>query len=186
MQAKEFLVSRIVEEANRQRVQLSELERKMLYFSELYPTLPDMMEVAERFEAECDDAKYEVQIKKLSKKAFVRDRTESPENVQRWRAAIRALRKEDHYILVMLDVPRSSADIGRLVITGLIVAALLLGTLAALDWADHHVHIRVPDYVSILTVVLIFVLVYYLALSNKGVRVNDHLMAFVERVVRWF
>jgi hypothetical protein len=39
--AKEFLVSRIVTEAQREGVALSEIEREMLYFSETSWTLPD-------------------------------------------------------------------------------------------------------------------------------------------------
>jgi hypothetical protein len=44
-EAKEFLVSEIVAEAQRKNVPLSEIERKMLYFSETGWTLPDIMEV---------------------------------------------------------------------------------------------------------------------------------------------
>jgi hypothetical protein len=62
MEAKEFLVSRIIEEARKRHVRLSELERKMLYFSEGHPTLPDIMEVNEKFEAEYDNEKYETKI----------------------------------------------------------------------------------------------------------------------------
>jgi hypothetical protein len=40
--AKEYLVSRIVAEADRAGIQLSDIERKMLYFSETGWTLPDI------------------------------------------------------------------------------------------------------------------------------------------------
>jgi hypothetical protein len=46
-EAKEFLISRIVEEARRENIPLSEVERKMLYFSETDWTLPDIMQVNE-------------------------------------------------------------------------------------------------------------------------------------------
>jgi len=93
MAAKEFIVSRIAEEASRQQVGLSELERKILFFSEGYSTLPDMMEVNERFEATCDAEQYEEKIRKLSRQAFERDRKESPEDAALWRDAVRALGK---------------------------------------------------------------------------------------------
>ena len=48
-EAKEFLVARIVAEANKEGVPLSEVERKMLYFSETDWTLPDIDEVSEAF-----------------------------------------------------------------------------------------------------------------------------------------
>ena len=44
--AKEFLISQIVEEAQRENVPLSEVERKMLYFTETEETLPDIYEVS--------------------------------------------------------------------------------------------------------------------------------------------
>ena len=51
MPAKRFLISRIVAEAHRQNDDLPELEEKMLYFSESFPTLPGMQEIAEKFAA---------------------------------------------------------------------------------------------------------------------------------------
>jgi hypothetical protein len=49
-EAKEFLISRIVQEAQRENVPLSETERKMLYFTESGWTLPDIMKVNEDFD----------------------------------------------------------------------------------------------------------------------------------------
>ncbi len=49
-EAKEFLISRIVLEAQRENIPLSEVERKMLYFTESGWTLPDMTAVSEDFD----------------------------------------------------------------------------------------------------------------------------------------
>jgi hypothetical protein len=43
---KEFLVGKINNEAQREGIALSEVERKMLYFSETYSALPDIAELA--------------------------------------------------------------------------------------------------------------------------------------------
>ena len=64
-EAKEFLVSRIVLEAQRENVLLSEVERKMLYFTESGWTLPDMPAVSEDFDRDYDQSKYEKKIAKL-------------------------------------------------------------------------------------------------------------------------
>jgi hypothetical protein len=186
MEAKEFLASRIIEEASRRHVRLSELERKMLYFSEGYPTLPDMMEVNEKFEAEYDDEKYETKIRRLSRKAFRRDQKESPENVPLWREAVKVLNKEDHYIMVMLDVPRSAADLAKLVIAGLVVAALVVGAVAASRWAARTIDLKVPDPVKLLAFILVFALAYYLAYSDKWRAVAAYVIDLAERVARWF
>jgi hypothetical protein len=71
---KEFLISKIVEEAQRENVPLSDVERKMLYFTESGWTLPDIMKVSEDFDREYDQDKYERKIAKLVRKADSRIR----------------------------------------------------------------------------------------------------------------
>jgi hypothetical protein len=58
-QAKEFLISQVVEEARKEDVPLSEVERKMLFFTETQETLPDMSDVNDQFEREYDSSAYE-------------------------------------------------------------------------------------------------------------------------------
>jgi len=43
--AKQFLISRVVEEAELEQMSLSPVERKMLQFTEAHPTIPDIYEV---------------------------------------------------------------------------------------------------------------------------------------------
>lgn len=57
-EAKEFLVARIIEQAKRENLTLSEVERKMLYFSETHWTVPDMLEVNQRFDHEYNQDEY--------------------------------------------------------------------------------------------------------------------------------
>jgi hypothetical protein len=103
-EAKEFLVSRIVEKAARESVPLSEVERKMLYFSETDRTLPDIPEVNDQFDREYDQGEYEKKIVRLVRNAAENDRKESGEQYEaRWEA-IHLLEKEDHYILVMIRI----------------------------------------------------------------------------------
>ncbi len=101
--AKEFLISQIVEEAQRENVPLSEVERKMLYFTETEETLPDIYEVSAQFDSECDRAEYEKKIARLLQNAIRRSRKESVEGERHWKHAFADLRKEDHYLLVMVD-----------------------------------------------------------------------------------
>jgi|ERR1700683_2032388 len=102
-EAKEFLVSGIVTEAQRENVPLSDIERKMLYFTETGWTLPDIMEVNDAFDREYDQNKYEKKIAGLIRNATKRARKESPESFASWISAARKLKKEDHYISVMID-----------------------------------------------------------------------------------
>jgi hypothetical protein len=101
--AKEFLISRVVEEAQRENVPLSEIERKMLYFTETEETLPDIYEVNAEFDSKYDGAEYEKKIAGLLRNALRRNRKESVEGERQWKHAVADLRKEDHYLLVMVD-----------------------------------------------------------------------------------
>jgi hypothetical protein len=129
-EAKEFLVSEIVAEADREGVPLSEIERKMLYFSETGWTLPDIMQVNEEFDSKYNQKTYETKIERLVRHAAKRLRNENPARLQSWAAAIRLLKKQDHYILVMFDAAglkgRSNVDSWRVGVLVVIVIGFLL------------------------------------------------------------
>ena len=101
--AKQFLISRVIEQAEVEHVKLSEIEKKMLYFTEVHPSLPDIYEVNAEFERTCDSDEYEAKVAGLLKSARDRDREKSPSGEQQWEDALAALKKEDHYILVMVS-----------------------------------------------------------------------------------
>jgi hypothetical protein len=100
--AKQFLISKVIGEAEVEQVNLSEVERKMLYFTEVHPTLPDIYEVNAEFERDYDGDEYEAKIAALLKNACTRDAQSSPSREQVWKDALDALKHEDHYILVMV------------------------------------------------------------------------------------
>ncbi len=106
--AKEFLVGRIVAEAGREGVPLSETERKMLYFSETAWTLPDMMEVNDAFDRECDQAEYEEKIGALIRRyrGWAAKATES--DLDSWDEAVQTISGEDHYLLVLINAGQGS------------------------------------------------------------------------------
>jgi len=83
-------------------VSRSEVERKMLYFTEVHPSLPDIYEVNAEFERDYDSDEYEAKIAKLLKNDRDRDDRSSPNGEQDWKDALDALEQEDHYILVMV------------------------------------------------------------------------------------
>jgi len=139
-EAKEFLISEIVAEAQRENVPLSEVERKMLYFTESGWTLPDIMKVSEDFDREYDQDKYERKIAKLVTKADERMRKGSRDDYDRWWAAIRFLQQEDHYISVMIRLAglRPRGDQLRLFAAGLGIATCVL------MWAFFSIKYNIP------------------------------------------
>ena len=107
-EAKEYLIAQIVLEAEREGIPLSETERKMMYFTETAWTLPDIWEVNEVFERDYDQQTYEGKIGKLARKA--RARGAAANELETWKEAVRALKREDHYLLVLLAAPTGSSD----------------------------------------------------------------------------
>jgi hypothetical protein len=102
-EAKEYLIAQIVQQAEQENVPLSDVERKMLYFTELVETLPDIWDVSDQFDKEYDREEYEAKISSLLRNARIRVGKESPDGAQRWWQAERDLRKEDHYLGVMVS-----------------------------------------------------------------------------------
>jgi hypothetical protein len=100
--AKQFFISKVSAEAELQPVKLSEIEEKMLYFTEVHPSLPDIYEINARFERDYDSDEYEAKIAGRLKKARDRDSHASPGWEKQWTDALDALKNEDHYILVLL------------------------------------------------------------------------------------
>lgn len=127
-EAKEFLISRIVTEAQQENLVLSEVERKMLYFSETAWTLPDIMTVNEEFDRQYGQDEYEQKIAGLIRKSYKRACKDSAEEYESWRAAIRRLEKEDHYLSVMITLAglRPKGDQARLFFAGMGVATCLV------------------------------------------------------------
>ncbi len=132
-EAKEFLVSKIVAESQREGVPLSEVERKMLYFSETAWTLPDMAAVNGAFDREYSQAEYEQKIGKLIRNMRTSDRAHNREDFEAWNEAQSALRQEDHYVLVLTAAAESSSLSARrflkLTAIALVVACVIVAPL---------------------------------------------------------
>ena len=101
--AKQFLISRVIGEAELGSIPLSEVEKKMLQFTEVHPTIPDIYEVNDEFERNYDSDRYEKKIALLLKNARARDEQGNPSRKQEWIDSLAALRDEDHYISVMTN-----------------------------------------------------------------------------------
>jgi hypothetical protein len=112
-EAKDYLAARIVEEAKREGTPLTEVERKMLYFSESGWTLPDMMAVNEEFERDYDGEEYEQKIGRLAAKIEARDAAESERDLAKWDDAVMKLSEGDHYLLILIDAAHLSGGGSR-------------------------------------------------------------------------
>jgi hypothetical protein len=102
-EAKDFLVAQTAEQAAREGVPLSDLEKRMMYFTESGYVPEDPIKLNDEFEAEHDTAEYEAKISRLLHHAYKRLQKENDEARRRWDDAIKCLRRGDHYLLVMWD-----------------------------------------------------------------------------------
>ncbi len=153
--AKEYLIGGIVAEAEREGVPLSEVERKMLYFSETDWAPPGMLDVNAEFERDYDDAEYEAKIAGLVRNL---ESHQTPEQQEQWDDAVMKLSEGDHYLLVLIDAispsrgasgilgklgpwlpassgsaPRPRGDFFRLVIVAILCGIALMALMALLD-----------------------------------------------------
>jgi len=100
-------VQQTAEQAAIESISLSDLEKRMMYFTESEDAAEDPIKLNEEFEAECATTEYEAKVSKLLHHAYNRIKKENPETAREWDAALRVLRKGDHYILVLWDLPSS-------------------------------------------------------------------------------
>jgi hypothetical protein len=104
--AKQFLISKVLRQAVSDGVMLSDLEKQMLDFSE---GASDIEAVA-NFNSGYNSDAYEAKIARLLRRAYQHDAKLGQED--EWQDALRALRSEDWYILVMLQQAGIKAAIG--------------------------------------------------------------------------
>lgn len=130
--AKEYLIERIVAQAEQDGIDLSETERKMLYFTESGWTLPDIAEVSAKFDEEYDQDEYEAKIAQVVRRVH---EMATKADEETWDEAVTVLSLEDHYLLVLINprltrgrAARPPGDRVKLILTAaLIVAVLMIG-----------------------------------------------------------
>jgi hypothetical protein len=101
LEAKEFLVQQTAQQAALENVQLSDLEKRMMYFTETGECPEDPIALNDAFDTRYDTAEYEAKIAELMHHAYQRVKKENPETARRWKEATKQLSMGDHYILIL-------------------------------------------------------------------------------------
>ena len=127
MDAKKFLASKIVSEANLQGMPLSDGERRLLLFSEQDPESPTNIpdELLEGI-----DYEYEKKITCLLKAAYQRDR-DIPQELEQYQDAMQKLKGSDHYILVMAEPALSQRHEARDIVIYIAIGLAVVGAAIA-------------------------------------------------------
>jgi hypothetical protein len=139
-QAKDFLSQQAAEQATLDNTPLSDIEKRMMYFTESDPkSCDDPLALNGEFEAQCDTAEYEAKMSRLLQDAYQRLKSEDPARKDTWDQAIHELRKGDHYLLVFWDTKlpaeRPKGDSFKLLgVALLIVAGIGIAVFLALKY----------------------------------------------------
>jgi hypothetical protein len=162
--AKQFLLSKLTEQASIDGVALDDVEKRMFLFSESSGN-PDF-EVQEKFDADYSARTYESKISKLLRRSYSHDkRTE--DGRASWRAALRALSREDFYGLVMVDqakIPRVNTALWVFLLGMLPLAlteALVVGIGFIVVFQPLVFRLRLPDWFRLLLLPFFFWLFWY-------------------------
>jgi hypothetical protein len=147
-EAKDFLVGETAGQARLEGVELSELEKRMMYFTESGYCPEDPIALHQEFEAECDAPEYEARIAKLLHHAYRRAGKENDETRRRFDAAIKSLRRGDHYLLVMWDAGSEEWTVAytlKILAGSLVLIVLMFGVVYAVQklepqrrWVGEH------------------------------------------------
>ena len=100
LEAKNFLVEQTAEQAALENVPLSDLEKRMMYFTETGECPEDPITLNDAFEAEYDTLVYEKKISRLMARAYSRIKRDNPKKLRLWNDAFGVLGKGDHYLLL--------------------------------------------------------------------------------------
>jgi hypothetical protein len=128
LEAKDFLVQQTAQQAQLESVPFSDLEKRMLYFTESGYVPEDPVKLNDEFEAQYETEEYEAKVSRLLHHAYQRLRKENDAARKNWDIAIKCLRRGDHYLLVMWDLAPSTwtpvSDSQKLLASALGVIAL--------------------------------------------------------------
>jgi len=100
--AKDFLVEQTTQQASLERAPLSDLEKRMMYFTESSDAAEDPVKLNEEFESQRNSDEYEKKVSLLLADAYKRIKNGDAQAVAEWDAAIDTLREGDHYFACSL------------------------------------------------------------------------------------
>jgi hypothetical protein len=167
--AKQFLLSKLAEQASHDGLALDDIERRMFLFSE--SGRPDF-DANEKFETDYGSSEYESKVAKLLARSHERDK-KNEHGKALWSEAFKALSKEGFYGLVMVDqakIPRANealtgnTDSWKFLLGMLPFAAVEIGLLvvgAIVVFQPFRFGLHLPDWVRLLLLPVFFWICWY-------------------------
>ena len=141
-EAKEYLVGVIANEAEHDGTPLTEVERKMLFFTETGSTLPDMKQVSAEFDRSYVQDEYEEKIASIVAKVRARFTDDNQQEQMTWDSALEKLSRGDHYLLVLINgtnpARRGASKYVRVLLSACVFLALGCVDLWFRHWLREH------------------------------------------------
>ena len=137
----------------------------MLYFSESGWTLPNITGISQEFDQTNDQDEYEIKVGQIIRR--IHDQRNANRGEDRWDEAVKRLRDEDHYLLVLIDnafskSPRTSRwETLRLILAGVVLVAVFLPVLSFVK--SHVSNSAISKLMSVAALLVLAMLVTYLA-----------------------
>ena len=189
-QARQFLASRIIEEAHRRHDELSAVEMKMLRLSDASSGLPEGDQSEHQSQEGVGFESYVAKIRRLSTQAYRYDRRNSPQDLARWKEAIAILKWHDPELASMVEVPRSNWDFVWLILAALFTVivglCLVLCLESAKAWLDNNIPHETRDNFLAVSIAIFVVGAYVLKYTQLGKTLRERLGNLADRLIDRF
>ena len=194
-EAEDFLVQQTREQAALENIPLSDLETRMMCFTESGEMSEDPLELNSPFDSGYDTDKYEAKISKLMRHAHWRLQKENPDSARQWDVALAKLADGDHYISALWEIgskERPPYDSLKLFLTAFLICVVLVASSFLMDHYGIHrndgrqIHNQMPIWLqhliqAALIGVYIFALVFLWVLRNPTGKIRQFLLRLVHR-----
>jgi len=168
-EAKDFLARQAVDQARLEGVPLSDLEKRMMYFTETGECPEDPIALNEEFEKEYETAEYERRVKKLLANARRRLKEERSPAVAEWEESLKVLDQTDDYILILCDRSPFARLANPEALPSVLLLAFRLGLLVLAAYAAWNL-LRFLLRISGISAASLFGVIFVIALLAVAVR----------------
>ena len=102
-EAKEFFIQKVLDQARKENINLSDVEKQMLSWRDTDPNCYENHELNERFENEIPKGEYEKKIARLIRSSYDDDLGVDTVAKETYEQAYKAIKSKDYYIFIMVD-----------------------------------------------------------------------------------
>jgi len=103
LEAKEFFIQKVLDQARKEDVSFSDVEKQMLSWRDTDPNFYENHELHEKFKNEISKREYEKKIARLIRSGYDNDLGVDNVAKETYEQAYKAIKPKDYYIFIMVD-----------------------------------------------------------------------------------